>query len=173
LLCQRDDCGPPPSQSGGSPATALQSFAKYAATFSSLTGQSHKLCRDRRAAGFAIEIEGVGPGDDGAFVSETAEIGERGSQKCGAAAASAMLARDAGRAEEAEAAVVGVVRGEAGDFAVDIDVEEVVSGVRCFESPDAAEFFFDEGEDAVAGRGRNASGEWGVGGWGVGETSRH
>ena len=70
-----------------------------------------------------------------------------------------MVAGDAGWAEEAEAAVVRVVRGEAGDVAVDLDVEEVVACVRGFKSPDAAELFFDEIQDsfAIAARSANSS----------------
>src|SRR3954453_2162580 len=115
------------------------------------TGECDELRGDGGAARFAVEIERVGPGDDRAFVAEAAEVGERGSQKRCAEAGAAVRACDAGRTEEAEAAVVRVVRGEAGDVAVDLVVEKVVARVRCFESPDAAEFAFDEGEDAVSG----------------------
>jgi hypothetical protein len=78
------------------------------------------------------------------------EVGQRCPQKRRAEAAAAVRARDAGRTEEAKAAIVGVVRGEAGDVAVDFNVEKVVASVRRFEPPDAAEFSFDEIENACA-----------------------
>jgi hypothetical protein len=78
------------------------------------------------------------------------EVGEGRAQKRRAEAAAALRNGDSRRTEEAEAAVVRVVRCEAGDVAIDLNIEEVIARVRRFESPDAAEFVFDEGEDSVA-----------------------
>src|SRR5215472_4956739 len=79
---------------------------------------------DARVASFPVVLDGVGPGDDGAVVAEATEVGEGGAEEAMADAAAARRVRDAGRTEEAEAAVVAVVGGEAFDDAVRFAEEE-------------------------------------------------
>src|SRR5438034_7363989 len=109
--------------------------------------------RNLRAAALRVVADRVGPGDDYTFVVEPAGVGEAGVEEIPADALAAMGGSDAGGAEEAEAAVVRLVRGEAGDLAALLGMEE--DAARGFEAPDSAEVFFDEGEDGwplAAGR---------------------
>src|SRR5437660_2634136 len=69
-----------------------------------------------------------------------------------AEAAAAYRLGDAGRTEEAEAAVVRVVGGEAGDLAAVLDEEKPFAGVLAFEAPRLAEVLRDEREDPFARR---------------------
>src|ERR1043165_3197647 len=103
---------------------------------------------DRRAARFFVELEGVGPGDDGVLVAAGAHVGEAGQEQGTSVAAAAEVLGDAGGAEEAEGFVVGGVGGEAGDLVVVLEVVEGAS-VAGFEVPDGAEVFFDEGEHTI------------------------
>jgi len=92
----------------------------------------------------AIELSGVGPGDDRARVTEAAELSEGGQENGAAVTLAAMRLRDPGRTEGSEAAVVGFDDGEsdAGD--------EDRGGAPCdFKCPDAAEFPFHEFGDLV------------------------
>src|SRR5438034_4210176 len=101
--------------------------------------------RNLRAAALRVVADRVGPGDDYTFVVEPAGVGEAGVEEIPADALAAMGGSDAGGAEEAEAAVVRLVRGEAGDLAALLGVEE--DAARGFEAPGSAEVFFDEGQD--------------------------
>src|SRR5260370_35617548 len=75
-------------------------------------------------APFSVVIDGVGPGDDGAFAAEEARVGEGGAEEAMADASAARGVRDAGRTEEPEAAVVAVVRRGAFDRAAGLADEE-------------------------------------------------
>src|SRR5215212_8079793 len=96
--------------------------------------QRNEPMRGYRAAGFAVEVERVGPGDDRAGVALAAEVGEGGEEELAAEAAVAFGFRDACRTEPAEVAVVGFVGGEAGDFVFVFDEED--RSARGFEAPD-------------------------------------
>src|SRR5438552_17339174 len=101
--------------------------------------------RNLRAAAFRVVADRVGPGDDHAVVAEAARVGEAGVEQLPADALAAVGEGDAGGPEEAEAAVVRLVRGEAGDLAAILGVEE--DAARGFEAPDLAEVSFDEVQD--------------------------
>src|SRR5207248_5556689 len=81
------------------------------------SNHDHELLLDARAAALLVEIDGAGPGDDGALVAEAAEVGEGCLKEHPAEAAAAMVHRHAHRTECAEAAVVRLVRGAGDDAA--------------------------------------------------------
>src|SRR5436190_14179891 len=93
--------------------------------------------RNLRAAAFCVVADRVGPGDDDAVVAEAAGAGEAGVEEIPADAFAAMGGGDAGGPEESQAAVVRFVRGEPGDLAILLGVEE--DAARGFEGPDRAE----------------------------------
>src|SRR5438105_4286038 len=99
--------------------------------------------RYARATCLPIKLDRIRPRDHRAGVPESPQIGERRVEEQRAEAAAAKGGADAGRTEEAEAAIVCVVGGEAGDLAVLFDEEErrriVDECARRFEAPDTAE----------------------------------
>src|SRR5205085_12376222 len=101
--------------------------------------------RNSRAAGLRVELDRVGPREDPARVAGAARGGEAGAQQLRSDAFAAVGAGHAGGTEEPEAAVVGLVRGEAGDRAALLGVEE--DAARGFERPDGAEHAAHEIED--------------------------
>src|SRR2546427_2326503 len=108
--------------------------------------QDHEAVRETGAAGFPIEVDGLGPRDDRLPVAVLVQIGQRGQEQLAAEAPTAKVGCDAGGAEEAEAAVVRVVSREAGDLPLMLHREEG-GAVRRLESPDGSECSVDEVEN--------------------------
>ena len=105
------------------------------------------------ATALVVEQQRIGPRNDRAAQAEPLQVGERRPEEQAAEAATAHRRRHAGRTEEAETAVVDVVRGEAGDGAVLFRDEErerlPVERSGDFEAPDTAELPLDELEDLL------------------------
>src|SRR5204862_7634050 len=120
---------------------------------------AHDVVRDRGAAGLPVEIDPPGLWKDRLAVSASAEVGQRGEQELPAATKPAPLRSHSGRSEKAEAAIVRVMCGEAGDLAFVLQIEDGCAKRR-FESPHWPEVTFDEVEHVLP----PIASRWGAGG---------
>jgi len=86
-------------------------------------------------------------------VSKPPQVGQRRLQQTPTESAAAMRACNACRAEESQSAIVRIVRGEACDLVIHINIEErrriVLERASGLEAPDAPELLFDERKHAL------------------------